>query len=503
MNCKRTKKENDMTSLNHSTLVKRVFLCVFFLFSGMSLSSAQSPVPDTARAELVADGFSLSEGPCWHPDGYLLFSDVSRSRIHKWTESGGVETFLSPSGQANGIAADLYGRLLIAQHAARQIGRIEPNLEITPLATGYNGALLHSPNDLVVKSDGAVFFTDPPWGGNPPQMNFHGVYRIPPGGGTVQLLLDNLSYPNGIAFSPDETRLYVNETNNSFVHVYDVVDDSTLANGRIFAVVNQHGNADQNGADGMKIDNDGNLWVTGSEGVAVFSPDGDLLDIINVPGSTTNLGWGGTDRLILFITNFSGLYKVEMGPLVRPDAPENLQASETDGGIALTWQGSGESIRHVSVYRSTDGGDFEKILATAYTRTITDTDVLPASSYTYKVTVTDVMGFESDFSNEADASVSAVGETGNIIHGYRLQQNYPNPFNPSTNIGYQLPGRSHVTIRIYDITGREAGLLLDDFQPAGRHSITFDAAGLPGGIYFYKLIIGGHLIDSKKMLLIR
>ena len=491
-----------MTWYNRYQLYKKLFLGLCFLVAGFNLSLAQSPVPDTAKVELVADGFSLSEGPYWHPDGYLLFSDVSRSTIYKWTENDGVETFLSPSGEANGIAADLYGNILIAQHDARQIGRIESDLSITPLATSYNGALLHSPNDLVVKSDGAVFFTDPPWGNNPPQMNFHGVYRIPPGGGPVQLLIDSLSYPNGIAFSPDETKLYIDETNNSYVHVYDVVDDSILANGRIFAIVNQHGNADQTGADGMKIDNEGNLWVTGSEGVAVFAPNGDLLDIINVPGSTTNLGWGGTDRLILFITNFTGLYKVDMGPLVRPDAPSNLQADRTDSNVTLTWGGSGESVKYVSVYRSTDGGTFEKILATAYTRTVTDRDVLLTSAYTYKVTVTDVMGFESDFSNEASVTVSALGQSDNIIQGNMLQQNYPNPFNPTTTIAYQLKKMTKVSLKIFDITGKEIITLVNKNQSAGKHSVSINLNDLASGIYIYRLKTDS-FEQSRKMLLVR
>jgi gluconolactonase len=484
-------------------LLIQLSLPVYFLISVFQLSFAQSPVPDTSEAELVASGFSLSEGPYWHPDGYLLFSDVSANTIYKWTEGVGVETFLNPSGNANGIAADLYGNILIAQQDARQVGRIESNLEITPLATNYDGARLHSPNDLVVKSDGAIFFTDPPWGGNPPEMAFHGVYRIPPGGGPIQLLIDSLSYPNGIAFSPDETKLYVDETNNSYVYVYDVVNDSTLANGRIFAIANQQGNADQSGADGMKIDNDGNLWVTGSEGVAIFAPNGDLLDIINVPGQTTNLGWGGTDRLILFITNFTGLYKVEMGPLVRLDAPSDLQASRTDSSVTLTWEGSGESVKYVSVYRSTDGGSFEKILATAYAQTITDRDVLSTSSYTYKVTVTDVMGFESDFSNEAGVVVSVLKGSENIISGYVLQQNYPNPFNPLTTINYQLPKNSYISIKVYNVTGEEVKTLLNYFQHAGIYSISFDATGLSSGIYFYKLRADGNLIETKKMLLLK
>ena len=169
----------------------------------------------------------------------------------------------------------------------------------------------------------------------------------------------------------------------------------------------------------------------------------------------------------------------------------------------MTWGGSGESVKYVSVYRSTDGGSFEKILATAYAQTITDRDVLSTSSYTYKVTVTDVMGFESDFSNEAGVVVSVLKGSENIISGYVLQQNYPNPFNPLTTINYQLPKNSYISIKVYNVTGEEVKTLLNYFQHAGIYSISFDATGLSSGIYFYKLRADGNLIETKKMLLLK
>jgi DNA-binding beta-propeller fold protein YncE len=137
-------------------------------------------------------------------------------------------------------------------------------------------------------------------------MNFHGVYRIPPGGGEIQLLVDNLNYPNGIVFSPDETKLYINDSNGRHVYVYDVIDDSTLANATLFANTggNQH-------ADGMEVDSSGNLYVAGSSGLAIFSPDGTLLDEISVPGITSNVKWGGENGSILFITSFTALYGID------------------------------------------------------------------------------------------------------------------------------------------------------------------------------------------------
>ena len=309
------KKTNHLQTKEEKTMKKNIrFYSMYLAFTSMiillfsvpSFVIAQSPIPDGATVELIASGFQLAEGPYWHPDEFLIFSDVSANVIYKWSEESGVVEYLNPSGNANGIAADLNGNILICQHSARQVGRIETDGSITPLATHYNGNLLHSPNDLAVKSDGAVFFTDPPWGGNPPQMNFHGVYRIPPGGGEIQLLVDNLNYPNGIVFSPDETKLYINDSNGRHVYVYDVIDDSTLANATLFANTggNQH-------ADGMEVDSSGNLYVAGSSGVAIFSPDGTLLDEISVPGITSNVKWGGENGSILFITSFPALYGID------------------------------------------------------------------------------------------------------------------------------------------------------------------------------------------------
>lgn len=493
-----------MSILYRYSVIKPLAICVFLtllLFTNISI--AQSPVPDNIEVEHLAGGFTLSEGPFWHSDGFLMFSDVTGNVIYKWTESGGAEPLLEPSGETNGITSDLHGNLLIAQHDSRQIGILESDLEsITPLATEYNGNKLHSPNDLVVKSDGAIFFTDPPWGENESEIDFHGVYRIPPNGGPVQLLVDDLDYPNGIAFSPDESKLYISETLNSNIHVYDVVDDSTLANGSVFAVANQHGDNPQDGADGLKVDNDGNVWVSGSDGVAVFSPDGDLLDIIPVPESTTNLNWGGTDRLNLFITNFSDLYKVDLGPLERPEAPANLVATDSDNGVSLQWEGSGESIKHFTVYRSVDGEPFEKIIAASYRNSVTDTDAESNVEYTYKVTVTDVMGFESDFSNEAGAMGTGLDESQNRIDNYELHQNYPNPFNPSTSITYSLENNGRAAMNIYNINGRLVDSVFEGTKSAGQHEVVWDASRFSSGIYIYTLHTE-HNSYSKKMLLIK
>ncbi|HDQ46066.1 MAG TPA: T9SS type A sorting domain-containing protein [bacterium] len=281
---------------------------IFILVSAIIVpGKAQSPVPEGAVLEHLESGFQLCEGPFWHPDGYLLFSDVWSSIIYSWSEENGLATFLSPSGQANGITMDLEGRLIIAQHRARQVGRIEEDGTITPLATHYDGKRFHSPNDLTVKSDGAIFFTDPPWGGNPSEMNFHGVYRIPPNGGDPQLLAGDITYPNGIAFSPDESRLYVDDSNGKNIFVFDVIDDTALANKRVFANL-----GGTQGADGIKVDGTGNIWIAGSVGVAVYSPDGDRIGSITVPGTVTNLTFGGVNGKMLYICGFNDLYRMDL-----------------------------------------------------------------------------------------------------------------------------------------------------------------------------------------------
>ena len=294
--------------LQHSSsrLFKWSTIFIILLFLSVTQTFSQSPVPEGASAELLENGFQLAEGPYWHPNGYLLFSDVWSGIIYKWSEDSGLTSYLNPSGEANGISADLEGNILICQHSARQVARIESDGSVTPLATHYDGKRLHSPNDLAVKSDGAIFFTDPPWGGNPSEMDFHGVYRIPPNGGSVQLVVDNLSYPNGIAFSPDESKLYLSHYSANTILVYDVVDDSILANGTIFATL-----PGESGGDGMKVDASGNLYATCSAGVAIFSPQGVLLDTIEVSRST-NVNFGSENGQTLFITTFPAVYKIDL-----------------------------------------------------------------------------------------------------------------------------------------------------------------------------------------------
>src|SRR3972149_4725840 len=174
---------------------------------------AQSPVPSGATVEKVTDGYQFVEGPLWREPGYLIFSDIPANTVYKWAEAGGKEVFLIPSGNSNGLAADLQDRVLLAQHGNRRISRIEEDNTEIALATHYDNKKLNSPNDIAVKSSGSIYFTDPPYGINPNQeeLGFYGIYCLTPDS-NLYLLDNSLSRPNGIVFSPDETKLYVNDS---------------------------------------------------------------------------------------------------------------------------------------------------------------------------------------------------------------------------------------------------------------------------------------------------
>jgi gluconolactonase len=279
---------------------------IFTIVSAVTLLSAQSPVPEGAEVEMVADGFSFIEGPVWKTEGYLLFSDIQANKVYKWSQSGGVEDFLDPSGQSNGLALDAEGNLLLAQHEKRRIAKMDKNGTETNLADRYDGKRLNSPNDLVVASDGAVYFTDPPYGGHTSELGFSGIFRLDPDG-TLLLLDQSLSRPNGIAFSPDQKKLYVNDSQARRIYVWDVQTDGTITNKTLFYFMDENGSAD-----GMKVDTDGNLYSTGPGGIWIFKPDKTLLDRIAVPGQTTNCNWGEADRQMLYITSANTLYRIHL-----------------------------------------------------------------------------------------------------------------------------------------------------------------------------------------------
>ncbi len=271
--------------------------------------------PQGSNVERVATGFWFTEGPVWNVKGaYLLFSDIPADRIIKWTREGGISDFRVPSGKSNGLTLDGKGRLIACEHANRRVSRTETNGAVVAIASRYKGRRLNSPNDVVVKRDGSVYFTDPPYGLNhifgapeEPELPFYGVYRISPDGGGLALLIDD-SVPNGLAFSPDESSLYVADTERNHIRVFDVTGDGRVCSGRIFAQISGEPLA----PDGMKVDSEGNIYVTGKGGVWVLNPEGKRMGIIPVPELPANMAWGDADWKTLFITARSSLYRVRM-----------------------------------------------------------------------------------------------------------------------------------------------------------------------------------------------
>lgn len=291
-----------------------------FLTAGLTLLSlglVARPIQAASLAglvegepERVATGFQFTEGPLWHPDGYLLFSDIPANQIRKWTPGGEVTIFREPSGNSNGLTFDRQGRLIACEHGNRRVSRTEKDGTIVTLADRYQGKRLNSPNDVVVKSDGSIYFTDPPYGVRPEdrELDFQGVYRWAPDG-TLTLLVDDFEKPNGLAFSPDEKTLYIADTDRRHVRAFDVQPDGTLANGRTFAELKSDA---PGGPDGMKVDVEGNLYVTGPGGTWVFDPTGKHLGTIVTPEAPANCAWGDADGKTLYLTARTSVYRVRV-----------------------------------------------------------------------------------------------------------------------------------------------------------------------------------------------
>jgi gluconolactonase len=288
--------------------------------------SLQAILDDNTQVEKLADGFEFTEGPLWHPQGFLLFSDIPANTIYQWTPKEKPKIFRRPSGNANGNTLDREGRLLSAEHSNRRVSRTLEDGRVVTVASQYKGKRLNSPNDLVVKSDGSIYFTDPPYGikSEQEELGFYGVYRIAPDG-TLTLLVQDFVRPNGIAFSPDEKKLYVDDSEKGHIRVFDVKPDGTVENGRIFAELKD---SNKSGVpDGMKVDQEGNVYSTGPGGVWVFSPSGNLLGKIAVPEVATNLAWGDSlrdsfasrDYNMLYITAGNSVYRIRLKiPGVQP-----------------------------------------------------------------------------------------------------------------------------------------------------------------------------------------
>ncbi|OUL18208.1 gluconolactonase [Nostoc sp. 106C] len=278
--------------------------------SGNISSSIQAVMDTDAKVEKLAGGLKFTEGPVWHPRGFLLFSDIPADTIYKLTTDGKVSVFRRPAGNPNGNTFDTQGRLITAEHNRRLV-RTEKNGQIKVLAERYQGKLLNSPNDVVVKSDGSIYFTDPPYGisKEKEELGFYGIYRWRPNG-TLTLLNKQMLRPNGIAFSPDEKKLYVSDSAQGNIRIFDVKSDGTLTNSRVFAELKEP--KDKGVPDGLKIDIKGNIYCSGPEGIWIFSPTGQLLGKIIVPEVVTNLAWGNKDYKTLYITAGQGVYRIRL-----------------------------------------------------------------------------------------------------------------------------------------------------------------------------------------------
>jgi gluconolactonase len=283
-------------------------------------------IPSDARVEKLADGFAWTEGPIWRREkgGYLLFSDAPNNTIWRWRDGEGITIYLRPAGYAgpgdppgrelgsNGLTTDAQGRLVIADHGNRQIARLREDSLWTklPLATNYEGKRFNSPNDLIYRANGDLYFTDPPYGlrklNDDPakELPFNGVYRLSPSG-VVTLLTKELGYPNGIALSPDGNTLYVgmSDAKRPQILAYDIQADGTLARERVFFDAMPLVQKGLRGAlDGMKVDARGNVFTSGPGGLLVLSPQGKHLGTIVTGDVTANCTFGGADGSTLYMT---------------------------------------------------------------------------------------------------------------------------------------------------------------------------------------------------------
>jgi gluconolactonase len=274
-----------------------------------------------AEIEKVATGFTFTEGPIWNKqEECLFFSDMPGDVRRRWSERDGVKEVMRPSNKCNGMVYDAEGNLLVCEHVTSSLVRERPDGTRETLATHYQGKELNSPNDVLTRSDRTIYFTDPTYGRWPgfgvereSDLGFQGVYRISPGGGDPELVVgkDQFAEPNGLCFSPDESLMYINDSPRALIRVYDVESDGSLSGGRLFFENIGTGKVGEEGIpDGMKCDEQGNIWVTGPDGVWVISSSGEHLGLVEVPEGVGNLAWGGPDWKMLYMPSSTSLYRV-------------------------------------------------------------------------------------------------------------------------------------------------------------------------------------------------
>jgi gluconolactonase len=270
--------------------------------------------------DCVVHGIIFGEGPVWdRREGYLRFVDIIGSRIWKYKPGVGREIFMEPTGHANGMTLDRQGRLVVAGWSRRSIWRVERDGSIVTLVTHYEGMKINTPNDIVVHSSGATYWTDSPnglvFGGMVPDdaqqyIDKHGVYRLSDDGKDVTRVIDDDLYFNGLAFSPDESRLYVNNSMDiQHIRVFDVRSDGSVGPGKLFYKPRSD---EPGGVDGMKVDVEGNLYTTGPGGIHVLDPEGRLLGRLKIPAHCTNMAWGDDDWRSLYITTIGAVYRTRV-----------------------------------------------------------------------------------------------------------------------------------------------------------------------------------------------
>lgn len=277
-------------------------------------------VINTAQLDHLYQGCRWAEGPVWLPaTRELIWSDIPNNRLMRWSEGAGAGVFRQPSHFNNGNTLDREGRIVACLHGSRSVVRTEHDGSVTTLASHWQGKRLNSPNDVVVKSDGSIWFTDPDYGINSDYEGYKAdseigacnVYRIDGASGEISVVSNDLERPNGLAFSPDESRLYIADTGLTHraggphhIRVFDVVDGTTLKGGEVFATI------DPGLADGFRLDDHGNIWTSAGDGVHCYASDGTLLGKILVPEVVSNVAFGGPRRNRLFITATTSLYAV-------------------------------------------------------------------------------------------------------------------------------------------------------------------------------------------------
>ena len=300
--------------------MNRIAFLLMLLISAAGVASAdgdQSLVAEGSKVTKLAGGMKFTEGPVWLPqEEKLVFSDIPNSKLMQWSEAGGLSAYRE-SEQANGNILDLQGRIVSCQHKARNVIRIEDDGSTTVLADRFNGKRFNSPNDVAIRSDGTLWFTDPPWGlTGPNEIPGHWVYKLDPANGKIEAVLKNLAMPNGIVFSPDESRLYIADTGGhkrhpdpafhalpASIQCYEIESKGTLGR-KLFQI--------DSGSDGMAVDVKGNLYATHAGKVHIYDADGQELEQIDVPEGPANVCFGGDDYKTLFITARTSLYSVRV-----------------------------------------------------------------------------------------------------------------------------------------------------------------------------------------------